>query len=78
MSATTFPTAARPLDPAARDETADALRRAVEKLLHEPTVRMKALAAEHGGDRYAEALHTLFDLPDPTVVDDGPAEAGQA
>lgn len=40
-----------------------ALRRTVSNLLHAPTVRMKQFAADSDGQRYAEALHTLFDLP---------------
>ncbi len=36
------------LDPAVRNEVADAVRRAVEKVLHAPTVRVKELAATPG------------------------------
>jgi glutamyl-tRNA reductase len=43
------------------------VRRAVQALLHTPTVRMKELAAEPDGTRYATALHALFDL-DPSAV----------
>ncbi|MBE7187740.1 glutamyl-tRNA reductase [Jatrophihabitans endophyticus] len=50
------------LDPAERREVADAVRRAVEKVLHAPTVRVKELAATPGGDQYAAALRELFDL----------------
>ena len=50
------------LDPADRAEVADAVRRAVEKVLHAPTVRVKELAATPGGDQYAAALRELFDL----------------
>jgi glutamyl-tRNA reductase len=36
-------------------------------LLHNPTVRVKELAAEPGGDSYAEALRLLFNLgPEPS------------
>ncbi len=42
------------------------MRRAMATLLHNPTVRMKQLAAEPGGDRYAAALSALFDL-DPSL-----------
>jgi len=56
------------LDPAARREVADAVRRAVEKVLHAPTVRVKELAGEPGGDQYAAALRELFDL-DPAAVE---------
>ena len=48
-----------------RAEVAAAVRRAVEKVLHAPTVRVKELAATPDGDRYAAALRALFDL-DPT------------
>lgn len=47
-------------------EVERAMRRAMATLLHQPTVRMKQLAAEPGGDRYAEALSALFDL-DPSL-----------
>jgi len=56
------------LDPAARREVADAVRRAVEKVLHAPTVRVKELAATPGGDQYAAALRELFDL-DPAAAE---------
>jgi glutamyl-tRNA reductase len=56
------------LEPAARREVADAVRRAVEKVLHAPTVRVKELATEPGGDQYAAALRELFDL-DPAAVE---------
>ena len=36
----------------------------LNKLLHEPTVRMKAAAAEGGGTSYAEAIRRLFGLED--------------
>ena len=50
------------LDPATRAEVADAVRRAVEKVLHAPTVRVKELAGRPDGDKYAAALRELFDL----------------
>ena len=50
------------IDDQARREVADAVRRAVEKVLHAPTVRVKELAATPGGDQYAAALRALFDL----------------
>ena len=55
------------LDPAVRDEVAQTVRRVVEKLLHQPTVRVKELAAGPGGQSYALALRELFDL-DPAAV----------
>ena len=56
------------IDDAVRREVADAVRRAVEKVLHAPTVRVKELAATPGGDQYAAVLRELFDL-DPAAVD---------
>jgi glutamyl-tRNA reductase len=56
------------LDSAVRDEVAAAVRRAVEKVLHAPTVRVKELAATPGGDAYAAALRELFDL-DPAAAE---------
>ena len=50
------------LDPAIRAELAHAVRRAVDKVLHAPTVRVKELAATPGGNSYSEALRQLFDL----------------
>ncbi|GII53636.1 glutamyl-tRNA reductase [Planotetraspora thailandica] len=50
------------LDTRMRDEVTQTVRRVVDKLLHEPTVRVKQLAAAPGGDHYAEALRELFDL----------------
>lgn len=46
-------------------EVLDALTRGiVNTLLHEPTMRLKALADVRGGDLYAAALRELFDLPE--------------
>jgi glutamyl-tRNA reductase len=56
------------LEPPARHEVADAVRRAVEKVLHAPTVRVKELASTPGGDQYAVALRELFDL-DPAAAE---------
>lgn len=55
-------------DDQTRREVADAVRRAVEKVLHAPTVRVKELAATPGGDQYATALRDLFDL-DPATAE---------
>jgi glutamyl-tRNA reductase len=55
-------------DDTVRREVADAVRRAVEKVLHAPTVRVKELAATPGGDQYATALRELFDL-DPATAE---------
>jgi glutamyl-tRNA reductase len=56
------------LSVAARAEVAQAVRRAVEKLLHAPTVRVKELANGPDGDGYAAALRMLFDL-DPASIE---------
>lgn len=50
------------VDPAVLAELEQTVHRVVEKLLHQPTVRVKELAAEPGGDSYAEALRLLFNL----------------
>ncbi|WP_248962254.1 glutamyl-tRNA reductase [Sphaerisporangium perillae] len=50
------------IDGRVRGEIAQTVRRVVDKLLHEPTVRVKRLAASPAGDHYAEALRELFDL----------------
>ncbi len=56
------------LDPAAREEVAQTVRRTVEKLLHAPTVRMKELAATRAGTPTPRPCTGLFDL-DPEAVD---------
>ena len=50
------------LDARARAEIARTVRRVVDKLLHEPTVRVKELAAVPGETDYAGALRALFGL----------------
>jgi glutamyl-tRNA reductase len=55
------------LDNDVRREVTDAVRRAVEKVLHAPTVRVKELASTPGGDQYAAALRELFDLDQAAV-----------
>lgn len=50
------------LDAKARSEVARTVRRVVDKLLHEPTVRVKELAGAPGGTDYADALRALFGL----------------
>ncbi len=50
------------LDTRARSEIARTVRRVVDKLLHEPTVRVKELASAPGGTDYADALRALFGL----------------
>ncbi|MER6174586.1 glutamyl-tRNA reductase [Streptosporangium sp. NPDC001681] len=54
------------LDGRVRAEVTQTVRRVVDKLLHEPTVRVKQLAESPAGDHYAEALRELFNL-DPKV-----------
>jgi glutamyl-tRNA reductase len=44
------------------------VERVVDKLLHAPTVRVKELAGEPGGDSYADALRELFAL-DPAATE---------
>ena len=56
------------LDDAARAEVLHAVRRVADKLLHQPTVRVKELANETGAVSYAAALAELFSL-DPDAVD---------
>ena len=55
------------LDAAAMDEVARSMRRVTDKLLHDPTVRVKQLAGAPGADSYDDALRVLFDL-DPAAV----------
>lgn len=50
------------LTDAQRAEIARTVHRVVQRLLHQPTVRVRELAAAPGGDRYAEVLRELFDL----------------
>ncbi len=56
------------LDARARAEFEQTVARVVDKLLHAPTVRVKQLAEEPGGQAYADALTRLFDL-DPKAVE---------
>jgi glutamyl-tRNA reductase len=56
------------LDDRTRGEIESTVRRVVDKLLHAPTVRVKQLAEEPGGQSYADALSRLFDL-DPKEVE---------
>ena len=54
------------LEPEVRAELAHAVHRVVQTLLHAPTVRVKELAEQPGGDSYAEVLRELFGL-DPAA-----------
>lgn len=56
------------MSPLARAEVAQTVRRVVDKLLHAPTVRVKELAGEPGGEAYAAVLRELFGL-DPEQRD---------
>ena len=56
------------LDLQTRAEVELAVRRVADKLLHQPTVRVKELANETGAISYAAALAELFSL-DPEAVD---------
>ena len=56
------------LDPEARALVEAVTQGVVNKLLHEPTVRVKEAAGTPRGDYYADALASLFDLAaEPTV-----------
>jgi glutamyl-tRNA reductase len=56
------------LDDAARAEIEQTVRRVADKLLHQPTVRVRELANETGAVSYATALAELFAL-DPDAVE---------
>ena len=49
------------------------VHRIVNKLLHEPTVRLKASAAEGNGVEYAQAIRDLFALNITGTVESSPA-----
>jgi glutamyl-tRNA reductase len=66
------------LDAHDRAEIARTVRRVVDKLLHEPTVRVKELAAAPGGTDYAGALRALFGLGLDASVDAGTASLAEA
>jgi glutamyl-tRNA reductase len=63
-----------------RGDVSRTLHRVVQQLLHSPTVRVRQLAAEPGGDQYAALLRELFDLdvPHATQADAVPEIGGQA
>ena len=63
------------LDQRTRAEVEQTVRRVVDKLLHEPTVRVKQLAVADGGVTYAQALSELFNLDPRTAVAVSRAEA---
>ncbi|MGY1619362.1 glutamyl-tRNA reductase [Geodermatophilus sp. SYSU D00691] len=66
------------LDARARAEIARTVRRVVDKLLHEPTVRVKELASAPGGTDYAGALRALFGLGIDTDVEGEHATLAEA
>jgi glutamyl-tRNA reductase len=49
-----------------RADVAHTVHRVVQQLLHQPTVKVRELAAGPGGDRYPELLRELFDLDVPS------------
>lgn len=63
-----------------RADVSRTLHRVVQQLLHSPTVRVRQLAAEPGGDQYAALLRELFDLdvPHATQADAVPEIGEQA
>jgi glutamyl-tRNA reductase len=63
-----------------RADVSRTLHRVVQQLLHSPTVRVRQLAAEPGGDQYATLLRELFDLdvPHATQADAVPEIGGSA
>lgn len=67
------------LDERTRAEVARTVRRVVDKLLHQPTVRVKELAAQPDGATYEAALRELFALDrrsiDAVAKPDGTVQA---
>lgn len=55
------------LDEHQRNEVERTIRRVVDKVLHNPTVRVKELGGDPGGPTYADALRQLFALDQATV-----------
>jgi len=66
------------LDTAAMAEVQKSMRRVTDKLLHEPTVRVKELAGSPGAETYEDALRVLFDLDPATVQAVAQADADLA
>jgi glutamyl-tRNA reductase len=66
------------LDARARAEISRTVRRVVDKLLHEPTVRVKELAATPGGTDYAGALRALFGLGIDACIEPGDGTLAEA
>lgn len=59
------------LDAEQRASVEHLTRSLVAKLLHDPTVRLKDAAGSSRGDRLAESIRDLFDLPDDARGDTG-------
>lgn len=57
------------LSDAQRAEVAQTVHRVVQRLLHQPSVRVRQLAAGPGGDHYAEVLRDLFALDVPPTAE---------
>jgi glutamyl-tRNA reductase len=66
------------LDASAMAEVQKSMGRVTDKLLHDPTVRVKELAGSPGADTYEDALRVLFDLDPATVQAVAQADAGLA
>jgi glutamyl-tRNA reductase len=60
------------LDPSTRDMIDQVTRGLMNKLLHEPTVRLKDAAGSARGELYADALAALFALEDLPTGEDPP------
>lgn len=61
-----------------RAEVAHTVHRVVRQLLHQPTVRVRQLASEPGGESYAAALRELFALEGPDLSSVEPHETAKA
>nr|WP_277606021.1 glutamyl-tRNA reductase [Glycomyces sp. L485] len=61
-----------------RAELARTVHRVVQRLLHEPTVRVRELAGQPGAPDYAEALRELFALTPDAVNEPGEASLAEA
>lgn len=66
------------LGAAAMAEVQKSMSRITDKLLHDPTVRVKELAGSPGADTYEDALRVLFDLDPATVQAVAQADADLA
>jgi glutamyl-tRNA reductase len=62
------------LDPAAQEAVEALTRGLVNKLLHDPTVRVKEAAGTAQGDMYADALAALFGLEEISEPADPPTD----